>query len=98
MFCTTSETESEVGAVKSIWFKYTYMFRYIQCYVRQDLAVSMKLKIELSPPPTPVIFYITDLFILLTVPRRYFRFGSRCLLVLVLVSVLFSASVCLDVI
>ena len=43
----------------------------------------------LSPPPQ---LY----FILLTVPRYYFLFGSPCLLVLVSVSVLFSPSVCLS--
>ena len=35
-------------------------------------------------------------FVLLTVPRRYFRFGSLCLLVFVSVSVLFSHSMCLN--
>ena len=38
----------------------------------------------------------SNIFILLTIPRRYFRFGSLCLLVLVSVSVLLSPSVCLD--
>ena len=39
---------------------------------------------------------ITCHFILLNVPRRYFRVASLCLLVFVSVSVLFSPSVCLD--